>query len=424
MAAACCAAENGQRVVMLDNNRALGGQIWRGEGVGAGRAQRTDSPAADAIQWIERVYRAGVSVIAGAQVYDAHPARDATEFASAQAETAAGRCDVRCRKLIIATGARERFLPFPGWTLPGAYGAGGLQAMVKAGLPVAGKRVVVAGSGPLLLAVAAFLRSSGADVRLVAEQAPAARLAEFGLDLLRQPARAAQALRLQRQLLGVRYLPGCWITSARGDGKLTSVNLQRGTRTWEVACDLLACGFHLAPNLELPMLLGCGLRNGFVQVNEYQESSRPGIFCAGEITGIGGVDLSLLEGQIAGHACAGNLGQALGLQAQRDRQREFGRRLGRTFALRNELKGLAAPDTVVCRCEDVTRQQLEPYAAASWREAKLHTRCGMGACQGRVCGAAVEFLYEWQADGVRPPLFPVRLESLMAMDGREGETTA
>ncbi len=99
-----------------------------------------------------------------------------------------GDRELSYEKLILATGARERFLPFPGWTLPNVMGAGGLQALAKSGLPVAGKRVVIAGSGPLLLAVAKYMRDHGADVRLIAEQAEQAALLRFGVGLVAHPA--------------------------------------------------------------------------------------------------------------------------------------------------------------------------------------------------------------------------------------------
>ena len=170
------------------------------------------------------------------------------------AETPEGVCELSYTSLVLATGARERFLPFPGWTLPNVMGAGGLQALVKTGLPIEGKRVVVAGSGPLLLAVGAYLRGRGAEVLLIAEQASSARLARFVMGSL---GKMSQALSLKRQLKGVRYLSGCWVLAAHGEEKLETVTLFRGGKRWQVSCDYLACGFHLVPNVELAELLGC-----------------------------------------------------------------------------------------------------------------------------------------------------------------------
>jgi NADPH-dependent 2,4-dienoyl-CoA reductase/sulfur reductase-like enzyme len=315
-------------------------------------------------------------------------------------------------KLILAIGARERFLPFPGWTLPNVMGAGGLQALVKTGLPIEDKRVAVAGSGPLLLAVAAYLRGRGAEVLLIAEQASSTRLAGFGLNLIMQSGKSSQAMKLRRQLKGVRYLTSCWPLSVQGHDKLESVTLIRRGKSWEVACDYLACGFHLVPNVELAELLGCAVDSAGVRVNEWQETSRKDVYSAGEATGVGGLELSLVEGEIAGLAAAGKPEAARELFAAREKQRKFAERLNRAFALRAELKRLATPETIVCRCEDVTLAQLGSHE--SWRAAKLQTRCGMGPCQGRICSGAIEFLFGWRAESVRPPVLPVRVESLLS----------
>jgi NADPH-dependent 2,4-dienoyl-CoA reductase/sulfur reductase-like enzyme len=314
-------------------------------------------------------------------------------------------------KLILATGARERFLPFPGWTLPNVAGAGGLQALVKTGLTISGKRVVIAGSGPLLLAVASYLREHGANVLLIAEQASRSRLARFALSLLNQHGKRRDAIELKRRLNGVKYLSGCWPVAADGNEKLASVTLQRGNKRWQVECDYLACGFHLVPNLELAELLGCNLERGAVTVDEFQQTTVANVYAAGEATGIGGLELSLIEGEIAGLSVAGKRDEARKLFGVREKQRRFARILNETFALRDELRDLVTSETIVCRCEDVRFERLKAHD--SWRPAKLQTRCGMGPCQGRVCGPAVEFLFGWKAESVRPPVFPVRVESML-----------
>jgi NADPH-dependent 2,4-dienoyl-CoA reductase/sulfur reductase-like enzyme len=397
LAAACRAAESGVGVTVVDDNPEAGGQIWRNE--------KTKPASPEAQAWFERIRSARIEFISGARVFDQPKPR--TLFA----ETAHGVCELNYRKLILATGARERFLPFPGWTVPNVMGAGGLQALVKTRLPIAGKRVVVTGSGPLLLAVAAYLRGRGAEVLLIAEQASSTRLARFGLKLMRG-GKSSQALQLRRQLKGVRYLSSCWPLSAHGSDKVESVTLFRRGKRWQVACDYLACGFHLVPNVELAELLGCEVDKAGVRVNDLQQTTVADIFSAGEATGIGGLELSLVEGEIAGLAAAGREEQARELFSARAGQRKFAELLNRTFALRDELKELAAPDTIVCRCEDVTFERLRAHRA--WRSAKLQTRCGMGPCQGRVCGGAVEFLFGWRAESVRPPVLPVRVESLLS----------
>jgi len=397
IAAAFGAAESGARVGVIDDNPRPGGQIWRGE-----TQQRADHP--EAKSWLEKFARCPIEFFSSTEVVDQ------IDRGHLLAQSHDGPREFVCKKLILCTGARELFLPFPGWTLPNVMGAGALQALAKSGLSVSGKKVVIAGSGPLLLAVAAYLREHGADVRLIAEQAPWHRLARFGISLLLQKNKFVQALAIRRQLADIPYKASCWPVRAAGNGKLESVTLRCGDRTWQEPCDYLACGFHLLPNTELAALLGCEIRGGFVRVNHLQQSSVSGIFCAGELTGIGGVDASILEGSIAGYAATGQDARAAQLSRQKARSENFTAALRRAFALRPELRASVSPDTIVCRCEDVPLARLR--SCASWRAAKLQTRCGMGPCQGRICGPAVEFLLGWKTSSVRPPVFPVPIETL------------
>jgi D-hydroxyproline dehydrogenase subunit alpha len=402
MAAAARAAECGARVGIVDDNFRLGGQIWRGD---PDHGQETDASL-----WAERVRTSGVTVLCGLRV--AHQ----PESGVLLAENLHGFCELSYEKLVLATGARERFLPFPGWTLPNVMGAGGLQAMVKCGLPIRGKRVVVAGTGPLLLAVAAYLRKHGAEIPVICEQASWRDLASFGVALLSWPGKILQGLQLKRDLAGVPFAANSWPLAAHGRQTLESITISHAGKAENIPCDYLACGFHLVPNTELPSLLGCAVANGWVQVDDLQRTTVPNVFCAGEPTSVGGVELALIEGQIAGLGAAGRATQAEALFGKRQKARRFARLLDRTFRLRSELRTLPLSETMVCRCEDVSYSRLRQHS--SWRAAKLHTRCGMGPCQGRVCGPATQFLFKWNPDSVRPPVFPVRVETLAAVTGQ------
>src|SRR5882724_4879958 len=296
IAAACAASESGARIGVVDDNPSAGGQIWRGV--------PEHAPSAQASEWYARLARARVTFISGAKV---------VAFASAGilvAETWERTLELRFEKLVLATGARERFLPFPGWTLPNVMGAGGLQALVKSGLSISGKRVVIAGSGPLLLAVAEYLKRAGAQVLMIAEQASAASVSGFSTRLALHPSKFWQAIRLKLTLRGVPYHFGMWPVAAGGAEKLEWVELVHRKKKLRIACDYLARGFHLAPNVELAELLGCEIVGGFVCVNEMQETTVPGIFCAGEPVGIGGVEAAVIEGQIAGYASGRNAERA------------------------------------------------------------------------------------------------------------------
>jgi len=243
-------------------------------------------------------------------------------------------------------------------------------------------------------------------VPLVVEQAPMSRLVRFVLALAGEPRKLTQAASLRLKLGRTRYLDACWPLATEPG----AVTLRQRAKTWREPCDYLACGFGLVPNIELPVLAGCELRDGFVAVDEWQETSVAGVYCAGEPTGIGGLDAALVEGRIAGYAASGNKEHARALFLERARTRAFQQALDRAFVLADELKALAAAGTVVCRCEDVTMGRIREQH--SWRSAKLQTRCGMGPCQGRVCGPAIEFILGWTPDSVRPPVFPGRLEDL------------
>lgn len=398
LAAACSAAESGRRVVVVDDTPWFGGQIWRG--------QQGKPDLAQAQRWLQRFKKCGATLLDRTTVMaipapgvllaerDQHPLR------------------IECQRSVLATGARELFLPFPGWTLPGVMGPGGLLSLAKNGWPVAERTVIVAGTGPLLLAAASGLHKLGAKVVSIAEQVLPTALARFALHLWANPAKLWEGFRMRLALLGVRYQYGVWPVRAEGDGRVQRVMLTDGRRTWAEACDLFACGFGLAPNIELPLLAGCHVRNGFVQVDEWQATAVPNVYCAGEPTGVGGADCALVEGQIAGYAASGQSAQAESLFPARAAWHRFRARLATAFALRPELKTLARDDTVLCRCEDIIFGRVRQFTG--WREAKLQSRCGMGPCQGRVCGAAARVVLGWTTDSVRPPVVPAQVASLIS----------
>jgi NADPH-dependent 2,4-dienoyl-CoA reductase/sulfur reductase-like enzyme len=412
IAAATQAARHGRSVLLVDDNPAPGGQIWRG-GLEAPN-QRADKPENEMkSRALAELASSGAVLLSGYRVFDAPVPK--TLHALNEIDCGAEVVALRYDRLVIATGARELFLPFPGWTLPGVFGAGGLQALVKGGFPVQGKRVVVAGSGPLLLAVAAHLADYGAEVVCIAEQAPLSRLVAFGASLLSQPAKIRQGIGYRAALGGSPYRTGCWPISAQGDeatGLLRSVRFTDGVKSWDERCDLLACGFHLVPNTELASLLGCSFRGEYVAVDEQQQTSAADVYCAGEPAGIAGLEAALLQGEVAGLACAGR--PTASLRGRSLAAKRFATRLEKTFRLRPELRLLASPGTIVCRCEDVPFQAL--VGRRGWTDAKLQTRCGMGPCQGRICGPAVRTLFGWTPMSVRPPLSPVPVSALCFHD--------
>jgi NADPH-dependent 2,4-dienoyl-CoA reductase/sulfur reductase-like enzyme len=402
LAAAATAAEAGMKVCLIDDNPAPGGQIWRSSVV------KGINPAA--VEWSRRLIAGQVEVRSGWRAVLADAA-DTGQSKLLRIENNGSFADLTYGALVVATGARERFLPFPGWTLPGVLGPGGLQAFVKSGFDVAGKRVVVAGTGPLLLAVAANLRAAGAHIVAIVEQAPMGQLAKFfGRVVLGWPGKLVEGAGFGLKLLGVPYYSGAWVARASGESHLRSVFVTSGGDSRLIETDLLAVGFHLVPNLELAQLIGCQVDEGYLKVDENQKTSVEGVYAVGEVTGIGGLEKALVEGRIAALAAAGRAAEASASFPERDQWMRFARALDSAFALRKELRELPEPDTIVCRCEDVTQEELGN--CRSWREAKLHTRCGMGPCQGRICGPASQFLYGWAPPVPRPPIFSVEIQTL------------
>lgn len=449
LAAAEAAAREGARVLVVDAAPRPGGQIWRAVGT------RLAAPVAAQLARLEAL---GVPVMAGTRV--AWPLGDGPAV-RLLLDHGARASTVGAARLVIATGGRERLPPFPGWTRPGVFGAGGLQALAKGGWPVAGRRVLVAGTGPLLLATAATLRRAGAIVVEVAEEVDRAAVARFGASLALRPGPLRVALGLAAGLVGVPYRAGWRVVAAQGAtgpdadrGPLVRVVLAHlDGRVRTVACDALAAGWGLVPQVELALALGCAtasVRGAMaVCVDADQRTSVAHVFAAGEPTGIAGVDAARASGAIAGRAAAREVVRARAAGASRSatatapataaatatasaqavisnadpadptdararralaRAQRFATLVAATFPPPTDTAAATRcrDDTLVCRCEDVPASALRGLDDP--RTAKLATRCGMGHCQGRVCQGA---------SGARPPrpaLAPIPLSHWLVPD--------
>lgn len=388
LAAANAVAETGRPVLVIDQGIRSGGQIWR--------HRANDTLPRVARMAIESATPPQVSIAHRATVVDAEsPSRLIVSF---NGRIAAVDCDA----VVLATGAMERLLPFPGWTLPGVTGVGGLQALVKSGLDLTGQRVVLSGTGPLTLAVAAVVVAAGADLRIMAEQADRRTVRRFAARALLHPRRLVQAASLRLASFRVPYRTDSWVLRAEGHERVEQVVMNLDGREETIACDWLGAATGLVPRSALASLLGCALDGDAVRVDGRQQTSVPGVFAAGECCGIKGERGALIEGMVAGLAAAGGERIPGRLMRSRNRHREFGARLERAFAPRAELAERVTDRTVICRCEGVTRAEID----GSWtqRQAKLWTRVGMGPCQGAVCGPACRTLFGWESNSARPPL--------------------
>ncbi|WP_027801423.1 FAD-dependent oxidoreductase [Paraburkholderia dilworthii] len=403
--AALASAREGISVALLDDNPRVGGQIWR---QGPGHSQL--APLQNLLAALSR--RSNVTHFPSTRVIAPLAPRGLLVESAEQG----GMC-LTYGRLILATGARERLLPFEGWTLPGVTGAGALQALIKGGLPVRGERVVIAGSGPLLIAALATARAAGARVLAVVEQASSVDVLRFGASLIREPAKLRQALSMSRGFTSVHYWTGSMVAAAHGKGRVQQVTIRRGRGSVTLDCERIACGFGLAPNVALAQALGCAIDEaGGIAIDAAQRTSVDGVFAAGECTGVGGAELAIVEGELAGLTASGATSDCSALHAQRERWRRFATRVESAFALRPAARTTPVDDTLLCRCEDVSVGEVRVFD--NWRDAKLHTRCGMGACQGKVCGLAASVYFGWPSAMPRPPFSPAQIGTLIAA-GRE-----
>lgn len=418
LAAADAALSRGATTLLLDSGPRLGGQFWRHPDP---KVWATDTSLQH--NWSRFgalreaiVTHASAEVITDAQVW----AIDHAQHRGApQVRAAIGPADSPDREqlsrtadaLIIATGAHDLTLPFPGWELPGVFTAGAAQAMAKAEGVAVGRRVAVAGSGPFLLPVARSLAAVGADVVGVYEAATARRLAQGWLP--KAPWLAGRAPELAGYLGGlarrrIPYRLGQAVVRAQGHDAVRSVTIARVDSDWrpipgtehEVAADAVCVSHGFTPRLELAVAAGCAITpDRFVTVDAGQRTTVPGVFAAGETTGIGGSDAALIEGRISGHLAAGG-----GLN-DHEIAAAFGarRRLDRLAASITDAHGIGrswtewlTEDTTICRCEEVSygrlRDTLTATGSRGLRAIKLSSRVGLGLCQGRICGRVVDQL--------------------------------
>lgn len=446
LAATVAAASHGVRVTLIDSAAEAGGQFYRQPAAELG-ARRPEALHHQWRTW-ERLrdgLHAHVASGAVRHMTDHHVwlvERRDTGFTvhALHGPEQADPAEVRADAVVLATGGYEKVLPFPGWALPGVVTAGGAQALLKGGLAVSGRTAVVAGTGPLLLPVATGLAAAGVRVAALVDSAEPRAFVRRSRALLAEPGKLVEGAGYAARLLRhrVRTLTRHTVVEAHGAERLEAVTVaaldgdgrvRPGTGR-RVRCDTLAVGHGMLPHTDLAETLGCRLDGLSVHVDDEQRTDVPGVWAAGETTGIGGSALSLAEGHIAGRSAAARLhGTApdprswAAAARTRARLRDFFAALDTVYAPPAEWTSLITDDTVVCRCEEVTggtiREAVEELGAGDARTVKLLTRAGMGWCQGRVCGPAVAGLAGCALTPSRRPFArPVPLGVL----ARAGET--
>ncbi|GAA1941107.1 NAD(P)/FAD-dependent oxidoreductase [Agromyces allii] len=446
LAAAKAARERGASVILLDSADATGGQYWRH--LPAARPSANERALHHGWSTYTALHAEldrdpGCEIVLGAQVWaieqfgaapgatpDAAPGADGERTDAAAAAAPApvavhvlvGLPDGTARRgrtfrpdaLVLATGAHDRTLPFPGWDLPGVFTAGAAQAFAKGERVALGERVVIAGAGPFLLPVAASVAATGAKVLGVYEASRAAALVRGWLP---KPWQLVGAAKKGGELAGyvgshlrhrIPYVTGRAVVAAHGTDRVEAVTIAEVDADWRsipgterrVVADAVCVSHGFTPRLELPIAAGCELTpERFVRIDEGQATSVPGVYAAGEITGIGGVDAALAEGEIAGHVAAGGSTRDADLAAAIGARRTFtgfAARIEAAHGIRPGWTSWLEDDTIVCRCEEVPygrlRETREATCASGLRSMKLTTRAGLGICQGRVCGRTVEEL--------------------------------
>ena len=405
LAAARTAARHGVRVTLVDDNAALGGQYYRQMPpwfrASAGSVLARESQAGRAL--IAEVRSLGVELRLGTTawgIFDQRTVAIATPDRTEQ---------ISAETLVLAPGAYDRPVPFPGWTLPGVMTAGGAQNLMKGSAVLPGRRVLVAGSGPLLLAVAHALLEAGARVEAVCEAASMRGLWRYAHRMLPHLDVVQQGYRLHREIAGagVPFLTGHVIRRALGDGAVTGAvvspcaddwtPLPGGEQTFDV--DALIVGYGFVSSVELSRLAGCehrwdDARGGWVAVRgRNMESSVPGVFIAGDGAGVAGSAVALAEGHLAGLTVAARVGRLAAREYSREASRARGRLLhlagfrrvmDELYRFGPGLSALAEGETVLCRCEEVGHEealQAVREGATHVNEVKAWTRIGMGRCQ-------------------------------------------
>jgi len=445
LAVARTASRHGVRVMLIDENAELGGQYYRQMPAGfrAAGGGPLGKESVEGRRLIDEVRTLGVELCLDAVVwgiFDQRTVAVATREATSliDAET-----------LVLAPGAYDRPVPFPGWTLPGVLTAGGAQNLMKGYRVLPGRRVLVAGSGPLLLVVAHYLLHGGARVVAICEASPMRQLWRYAHRLLPHLDFVQQGYRYRKEIkdAGVPFLTGHVIRRALGNGEVTGAVVSRCDDDWapiggseqSFDVDTVVAGYGFVSSLELSRLAGCEHRwepalGGWVPArNREMESTVPGVFIVGDGAGVAGSAVALEEGHVAGLAVAGRFGRLAGREYSREASRARGRLLhlagfrrvmDELYRFGPGLYSLADRDTTLCRCEEVTAAEaLEAVreGATHVNEVKAWTRVGMGRCQGRMCGPALAHLIA-RATGrpvtdagvftPRPPAKPVPLAAL------------
>ncbi len=441
MAAATEAAAGGARTLLVEESPMPGGQVYRALPRGFDGPADADRRRGDALR--AALAAGATEVRTGCRVWGlgggplVPQGQDAVPFTLSALGADGVPFTATARALILCCGTHERIIPFPGWTLPGVIGLAAATILLKAQGVLPGRRVVVAGAGPLLYAVAAKILAGGGEVAAVVDAASPGEWLRALPALAARPDLLAQGAAWRARLLAAR-IPvrhGARIVAAEGQGALDRVRLSTGA---ELAADALCVGHGLVPATEATRTFRARHAHrpedgGWVPVlDARQRTSVPLLYVAGDGAGVRGAAAAPSAGRVAALTALDDLGlpgdraaRLAAEEAELARARRAGAAMARMMALRPAMVAEIPPETIVCRCEGVTRAAIEDAAAsgaATMNQLKHFTRCGMGPCQGRMCGEAASALLAG-ARGVavaevgfptgRIPLRPVPMDAIL-----------
>ena len=455
LAAAIEAAKAGVDVTLLDENERPGGQIYRqfetGFKVTNPDVMGPDFQEGQALLRQFNSMQDKIRYLNNAMVWGIFNDRT---LALARNGTSS---NLLFKHLLVATGAYDRPVPFPGWTLPGVFTAGGAQKLVKSERVLPGENILLAGTGPLQLVLAEQILEAGGKIEAVLEAGSLTGNWLQGLkgiwgnwEFLKDGITYLRRIRNA----GVPLLRSHLIIEARGDGQVEEAVIAEVDRNWSpipdtvrsVKVDTICLGYGLVPSAELTMLAECEhqydlKQGGYVPLRgENMETSVSGIYAVGDGAGVAGKKVAILEGFIAGLSAAHTLGH-LSSAAARERILPYQKSLNKINRFRQILDDISLPrkglyelatdDTIICRCEEVILKQLKTALTDDTiqiKDFKRMTRMGMGPCEGRMCGPAViEMLRHWLKVPVedvgylnpRPSIKPVALGVLAAATPEE-----
>lgn len=444
-AAAALASRPDALIVLIDGNNNLGGQYWRQpfDDRLAGTASRHHHHTGKYRQLKQALLKGesdgALTLLLGRWVWTVTKDPQAGTF---RVHTTRGGVaeDIEGKIVVLAAGAYDRQIPFPGWDLPGVVTAGGAQALLKSNDVLVGQRVAVGGTGPFLIAVATGLAEAGADIVGVYEANSYLKWAPHVARLAGNPSKLIEGAELgfltAKHRIPIR--PRSAIIEARGDQRVEQAVIARLDAQGKIIdgsakvidVDAVAVGWGFTAQIELALTLGAETRmdvdgTEVVATDALQRATVDGLFAAGETSGIGGLELALIEGEIAGATAVGDDRAAHALIGRRGRLQGFATAMHHAHPVTDHWESQLTPDTIICRCEEVTFDRVSRSAedplTTDPRSTKLVTRTGMGWCQGRMCGFAVTCLSKnasSQATNTfakRPLAAPVSLGALATM---------